>query len=306
MGIRRLGLLIEDKPYEAVLLKKLSLISSGISITALNTPEDIIGFDLILLEGDSNLATKNNKTIILSSRPTEYDLEKMTLFKYQSSKSMYKDLLFIFSKLDTADYAVHEESNSQEIRLYSRAGGSGVTSIALTMAYLLGLEGKKAIYLNAEAINSCYRYLKFSGTSDSKLLSYALSQGIDFDLSRFIKEAEGFYYFDRGLEIGNRSLEKITAQLRGFDYIIVDMGRVNAKREGFEIIKYEDVLDQDDSAIINYVPIDVSYSGVHKDGEAFKLVEDEEGGEKIKKINHYSIFTSDVKKILRRILEDGR
>lgn len=301
MGIRKLGLLMEDKPYEAALIRRLGNICDGISLTSAKIPFDNTQYDYILLEGESNIATEKDKTIILSSRPTEYDLESKTLFKYQSSKSMEKDLLFLFSQLDNSQYKLIEEETKKEIRLYSKSGGCGVTSIALTIAYLLGLEGKRAIYVNAEPINSADRYLDFSGSEDTRLLAYAMRHGIGFDISRFIKEADGFSYFDSGLVssysvLNLKGLENLIKQIEGFEYVIVDMGRVNFDVEGYEVIRFEDREEERQDQIVNFVPIDASYQGVHRDSEAFKN----------KKINHYSIFTSDIKKIFRRITDGDR
>ncbi|MCQ2550778.1 MAG: hypothetical protein MJ146_01110 [Clostridia bacterium] len=294
MGIRKIGLLMEDGPYEEALIKGLAGVGNGMSFSRVIDSESLDSYDAILVEGSPKGATDINNSIILASRLDQYDISNMTLFKFQGSKSLYKDLLFLFSKEKMANFSVKEKGNPEVIGMYSLGGGKGVTSVCLALSHVLPGD---VLYLNAEPFNSAIDYLDYQ--QDSRLLMYAVSQGIHMDLSRYIKEEDGFSYFDVG-EVNHFSvlnmdrlkglISHINSQ-KDYQYIVIDLGRLNRKLEAFEreieVVEYP---EEGEGKIINKCPIEISSFGwvLHLDSQIRK--------------GYYSIFTADVKRIMENEL----
>lgn len=322
MGIRKVGLLMEDESFEQALLRRFKCIAKGVSFFAIRD-EGEEECDLIISEGEIDRATNKDRTIILSSHPSEYDIENMTLFKFQSSKSLLNDLLFLFSKEKIVSYDLPSNERTNVIGVYSKAGGSGVSSIALTMCYCIyNFDNKKVIYLNCEAMNTSNIYLCYSIDAETKLFSYAISQGIEFDISRFIKKIDGVDYLglneqERFSVLNKDGLASLIEHIKArgeYEYILVDLGKISENRlqavgelfgQTIEISSKRNYdsynnMEYDNNVIVNMIPIDSSTTkmGVHLDSEAFKLVD----GRKI--INHHTIFTSDIKKIVKGLILD--
>lgn len=319
MGIRKIGLLIGDEAYGKALLNGLAHNCHALSFKIIDKIVDRDPFDIILTDDESQRATNWDRTIILASDPKEYNIENMTLFRYQGSKSLINDLLFILSKMDRSPYIKKEEGNCNVIGFYSQEGGVGVTSIALTAAYLLGSKHNyRTLYINIEPVNSSVKYLDIRGIEEDKLFKYAILQGIDFDLGRYFSQGDGFSYLQNGEinEFSIASKDKLESILHKveksgqFDYIVLDAGRcydltlerLKASCKAVFRVCNDEKLGNNENVIVNRLPID-KYTDirfpVHMDGEAFAISEDRIA------IRHYSIFTSDIGKVVDWVIKDG-
>ncbi len=312
----KIGISMEDHQYAQALIRGLTQIYDGIAISfAGDKPSET--YDLIMLEGNAEYDTTARK-IILSPDPKQRNIEQMTLFKYQGSKSLLDDLLFLLSKDMGLSFNRDGHEKKKVVGFYSQEGGAGVTSIAISTAYHLGISlDIPTIYINVEPTNSSARYLNVGNKKEMKLLLYMSHKGSKVDLRKYIGNDQGIDYFQSS-EVNYFStfyldnVRFLMSILKDMDYqiLIIDMGNGREElfremkkmcNETYKVGRPEDQIDQsslDEKTILNRVDFESGLQGrliVHEDPEGFCK---RDGNVEI---NNYSAFSSDTKKIAQEV-----
>ena len=128
------------------------------------------------------------------------------------------------------------QGRTTAIAIYSPVGGVGKTTLALTMASKLALQGYRTFYLNLEDMASEDCYLPQNAEKGLSEIALHLGESIHFSMKvqgLLQSKLEKLYYlnhFDSPNDLCEISEEELSDLLRQldrtglFDYMIVDMG----------------------------------------------------------------------------------
>lgn len=168
-----------------------------------------------------------------------------TISKYQKAESFIKNVLMIYAQ-DTGNSGVvmSTDKNSYLIGIYSPIGGSGKTTIALSLAKTLSGTGAKVLYLNFEKISSVTGFFRDNTERSFSEIIMALKSMRD-NLKLKIMSNVSFHNISRiyfinppesAIEFSELSIEETVKIIDGacetgeYDYIIVDFSSDFDKR----------------------------------------------------------------------------
>ena len=123
---------------------------------------DIIAFTEDLLDEAIRTAPAPAKILLTDGSYSDID-EFVCVNKYQKAEKFIKDVSMVYAETTGRVEAVSKgDKATNVIGVYSPAGGSGKTTLALAVALVLANQGKRAFYFNAEKINSTAKILNKS------------------------------------------------------------------------------------------------------------------------------------------------
>lgn len=298
----RIGLFLEDKPFERDLEKGLSCQGPRLDISLCH--EDMCqGYDIVVTDGRVSLPGEQ-LVVYLTDDIEQKNMDEMTLFKYQGSKSLLDDLLFLYSKSEGRILKQDNENKTYVIGICSRNSQRGVTSIAITLAYHFNVTmDMETLYFNIEPINSSLTYLAEGYKDEIKLLMYMVRKGLTVDLSRYISRQDEIEYF-KGSEVNYLSifnlkeLESVLELIKkhkNYKVIILDMGTYIDDYSRICNLILEIGKGKDIENMVDFQEEPGTIKAVHFDNEAFINLDDK------RKINWHSMFSLDVKGIAKEV-----
>lgn len=158
--------------------------------------------------------------------------------KYQTGEKLISSILFLYSKANPEEvHTTNREKDTRVVGVYSPAGGTGKTTIAVSLSIQCVERGMSAFYLNLEHIQSTGTYFDCRNGRNLSYVFYYLKEkndNISFKLDG-VKSTDpdtGVQYFNPPQnalefdEIGERELEILVRELKGagcYDFIFIDM-----------------------------------------------------------------------------------
>lgn len=198
-------------------------------------------YDKSLYEGKPGIVIFLAEAISDSCR----DSNKTTIYKYQSGRVIAQEMVKIYSeKMDTGNSIVEDNRKTKVIAVYSPAGGTGKTTLALSLGICCAQKSLNTLYINLEDV---YSAGQFFNTCDKPGLSNIIyySKLRDKDILSKIEETKcidpnySLCYIgppDSVLdlnELDSVDLQYILKELKhsgNYDLVIVDMyGGVNER-----------------------------------------------------------------------------
>lgn len=159
----RVGLYDEDKRYVGKLVNYFNLhYSDSIETHSFSNIDSMFdqikkhSLDILLInpscvEESFNVPEYIGMAYLSTSADIDTIWGKRTICKYQKAELIYKEILNLFSELDTG-ISVKTWSGECSIHLFIGAsGGVGTTTVAAACAKNLSMNGKKVLYLNLES-----------------------------------------------------------------------------------------------------------------------------------------------------------
>jgi len=160
----------------------------------------------------------------------------LSILKYQRISNIYKEIIKNY-----AEYAkdigaeFFNADDAKVIAVYSPIGGSGKTTIALSLARKISRMHKKVLFLSVEQCNSSALYCKVQEEGITQLVeSVNGSSNFELKLKGILKQKEeGFLYiegFNRLVDydaVRREEIEQIMHKIKTCgvcDFVIIDMG----------------------------------------------------------------------------------
>ena len=227
---------------------------------------DVLLFSENICKNDTDISAAKLPILLLAD--TEIADKKFAelkrINKYQRISSIYKKILSYFSEIADISEQDAGDTGVSTVAFFSPAGGSGKTTLSLTLAEKLALRGKKVFYLNMEIFPSEAFYLPQQAEKGLSELLACINDHIDFHLktkSLLQKKGENLYYmnhfdspndrYEASPEEWESLLQKLKSVL-GMDYIIIDMDSSldNSGQKIFELADFIMLLERADWAAI--------------------------------------------------------
>lgn len=184
--------------------------------------------------------------------------EVAQVIKYQRISNIYKEIVRQYA--DKAGYSMtlDHSQDTQMIAVYSPIGGSGKTTVALTVASRLTGFGKNVLFISMEQLNSSICVNPKQEEGITALVQSVTDEHTNFELKLkgLLKQGiNGMWYiegFDRIVDYSAVKDEEITEVLKGirscgeYDYVVIDMeSNIDALgREVMEIADYIFVVEK--------------------------------------------------------------
>lgn len=194
--------------------------------------------DILLLSEEMRSATSDNCQAVVKILLSESEREIEgygCVKKYQKTSSLINEAMLLYGKsAGRLSRVLRGDKEACFIGVWSPAGGSGKTTLALLLAHQLGLLRRKVFYLNYERVDSSRSLLApDAGISVSDLLVSTQSKETGIGLSVSSRMCTppklGFSYVnppESSLEFNEVTLEEQTLlleELEGqFDFIVLD------------------------------------------------------------------------------------
>lgn len=189
--------------------------------------------------------------VILKEGDTKIGEEIKTLYKYQSSEKLTKELLEWIAKEGILGRAVEEGKELKLIGIYSPVGKCLKTSFAFVMGQLLSKK-HKVLYLNMESYSGLGKLLQKHFTSDMSELIYYLQntqEKFTYRMSSMIEQTGGLDIlppFDSYLDFVSVTKDEWFQLIReiekgsDYEYLILDLS--DAVQGLFDILRLCDVI----------------------------------------------------------------
>ncbi|MGN0695676.1 MAG: AAA family ATPase [Oscillospiraceae bacterium] len=201
-------------------------------------------YDIVLISPDIAGAPLNFKhasvVIVLSDSETDSLPGEgfHAINKYQRGTRLVNNILEIYSEYSPMRGSGNGRAagNARIISVYSPAGGSGKTSVAIAIAELICNRGSKVLYINFEEFSSYGAYFKTEGNKNMGEIISGIEKRIDIGMkiSSIARTADnGVMYFDEFenildiYDISTDECEKLINEIAvsgACDFLIVDMG----------------------------------------------------------------------------------
>ena len=199
-------------------------------------------YDILIInpELDSTSLNYSKATVVVflsDNSSASFDVccpKYKVVLKYQQISKIYNEIINIYSEAAPKGMS-GRSSMAKIIPVYSPAGGTGKTTIALSIAEMLVNRGAKVIYINFEMISSYGIYLPQSNARNFGDILSKIDSNINWELkiNSIIQTAEnGIMYFEEFknvfdvYEISDTDAEKLVkgiASANVCDYLIIDM-----------------------------------------------------------------------------------
>jgi len=219
--------------------------------------------DILLLSEEMRCAAADGSSagvkILLSESEQEaegYGLVK----KYQKTSSLLSEVMLLYGRSGgKKSRLLRGDRDTCFVGVWSPAGGSGKTTLALLLAHQLGLLRKKVFYLNYERVDSTRGLLRPEagiGVSDLLVALQSREKGVGLSvLSKMCTPPKlGFSYVnppESSLEFNEVALEEQLAlleELEGrFDFVVLDF---ESELNGEKL----ELLDQCDEILAPFAP----------------------------------------------------
>ena len=197
---------------------------------------DVIAFTEDLMDGTITVAKIPAKIVMGDGSFSNLD-DFESVNKYQKTEKFINDILMIYAeKTGHVEAVAAGDKETKLLGFFSPIGGSGKTTLALSLAYALGQQGKRVFYLNAERINSTVEILNQAPSGSlSDLYLTAKTKGANIGLriiaNKYTDAESNISYInpsESSLEINELTLDEFKKMLTAFetigefDYVIVD------------------------------------------------------------------------------------
>lgn len=155
--------------------------------------------------------------------------------KYQRASSLYKEALGYFAEVAAATYSYSMNKKCNVIGVYSPIGGSGKTTVALSIADSLASRGSRCIYISFESISSYGAVIELKGSKGIGEIFSSVDANINYEMkieSLIRKTEKGLMYFEDFenlldiYEITSEDIEKVISRISASglcEYIVIDM-----------------------------------------------------------------------------------
>lgn len=177
--------------------------------------------------------------LLLSDSSLELREDCKSINKYQRADDMLNEILIAFSEATgtTEALGTTESGSSRAVAVYSPAGGSGKTTIAIAAAKALAAAGRRVLYLNFEGVSSVKTVFRGSGYhSMSEVFLAAKTKNTNVGLKvaqcgekdsetgiEFINAPECAAEYSEMTSAELSRIVRETKQIEQYDDIIVDM-----------------------------------------------------------------------------------
>ena len=170
--------------------------------------------------------------IILDSQDDSF-----TIYKYQPLNQLISQILSIYYEHSQKISKISKSIRTKTIAVYSAAGGTGKTTVAVQLCRQLALQNQKVFYLNLELFHSTSLYFSSPEDQPSSQILYYLKANPNQLLGKIesLKKRDtqtNVEYFDMAvsaeemLEITAEEVERLLdglVQTENYDYIILDL-----------------------------------------------------------------------------------
>lgn len=181
-------------------------------------------------------------TVWLTSEPGLDLPDKKQLFKYQRGSRLVQELLRIYSSAENKPAALPSPGKKTKvIAVYSPAGGTGKTAIAVGCSFQSAWEGNRVFYLNLENMPSTKLFFTSEGGEGLSAVFYYLRQRKNILKIEALKQTDwqsGIHYFspaDSVMDLWEDLREDLPELIRvlrssgHYDYLFLDLSsQINA------------------------------------------------------------------------------
>ncbi len=208
---------------------------------------DIIAFTEDLMDQTISSANIPAKIVMGDGSISMLD-EFASVNKYQKAEKFINDILMVFAEKTGHIEAVSAgDKNTKIVGFFSPVGGCGKTTLALSTAYALGLQGKRVFYLNVERINSTADFLNDASNGNmSDIYLTAKTKGGNIGLriiaNKYFDAERNFSYInpsESSLEINEltgkefKNIIESFDKLGEFDVVVLDFDAEFNKDKAF-------------------------------------------------------------------------
>jgi cellulose biosynthesis protein BcsQ len=198
---------------------------------------DILLIEKSFINDEVRAYFKNVLVIVLDDKDMDNDGEFCHISKYQKTEDIIKKITFRYAESIGDKSIISDDTGTAKIvSVYSPIGGSGKTTLALSIATSFAMRGKRVIYFNMEKFNSVATYLNTDnaeGLSDIFLKLKNNGASISFDImKRILTDQSGLQFFsppESAMEFNEMSNEEINtlikelANVTDLDLLIIDL-----------------------------------------------------------------------------------
>ena len=162
--------------------------------------------------------------------------------KIKPLEQIYGQIRCVFRRNYGIEIYSHRQKTAMIIAIYSKYGGQGVTSFAITLARILSVRSsKKVLYLSLDNIDDSYKYLNLGEKCKSSREEYFFmkEERLATDIENYLlRDQWGVNYYDSGMKENffgreyarDRILDYIKSE-EYFDYIVIDFGKICSVRQ---------------------------------------------------------------------------
>lgn len=236
--------------------------------------------------------------------------EEKTIGKYQMADQIYKQVLGIFSEVNSriVGMNVNSDSKLKIITVLSAAGGVGASTIASSIAVRKALSNKRVIYVSLEKFTSTDLYFNGDGIMTFSDVIYALkgkNTNIQLKLESVVRrDITGVNYYSgckNALDMEELNCDDLQRFIENiqmmdkYDYMVIDMG-LSFSKECQMVMTY--------SNSINIISDGTQYSNYKMERaiETIKIL-DKQHKESVLPKTHilYNRFRTDGSEVLERV-----
>lgn len=195
---------------------------------------DIVVIDEDFVNENLERATEGLTRIVLSSGNT-FPEKFFSIKKYQRLETLANEILLRYAEENNTIEIVRGHSRTKIVAMYSPAGGTGKTTLALALATASSSLGFRVLYLNLEEIDCIHCFFeKTSGTLSDVFLALK-TKGSDAGIklkSSVEKCSAGFFYltgvdsvseYDEISEDDLKYLLRSIREISDYDLVVIDL-----------------------------------------------------------------------------------
>ncbi|MDO4295493.1 MAG: hypothetical protein Q4D90_04960 [bacterium] len=165
----------------------------------------------------------------------EYYESFVKIIKYQRISSIYKEMIREYANKAGYSIGLDHAEGMQLLAVYSPVGGSGKTTVALTVASQLALQGKRILFLSMEQLDSSGCLFPHQNEGIISLIETIGNREVNFELKckglmkagiNQVQYIEGFEKLADYGDVKNTEIESVLQNMRRAgvcDVLVVDM-----------------------------------------------------------------------------------
>ena len=271
---------MKNMNYGKSLAKGLCYLDTGLDVFLAESLEEGINeatSGVLLTDCETN---ENPKIIRLSNRDKKKPLN-----------AIHEKIRCAFRNVYNAEIGSIDSARPTVFGVYSKNGGKGVTSLAITLSRLMSVKtNKNILYLSMDKIDDSKKYIGFCGIEKLSKQQYVFmnEEGLSSNLMDYLCEDQwGVHYFvpDIGTNFfetkyAKDSVLEYVESENFFNYIIVDFGKIygidNKKiHKKIEIVEEKVLQDLSRKSVEDTLKV-INFSDYIKDGEGYFYIKKDE------------------------------